>query len=86
MQLRVQALALAFEEAVTALLSPGRAAELEALRHDIEEQIRALDRLENHARAVLRWLHRAHGHIRWTRAASPEGGAEKHHYTTGATT
>jgi hypothetical protein len=83
-QLRIRLIELALEEAVSALLSPGRTRELEELRREIEQEIAELERLKQHAREVLAWLHRVHGPIRWARADSPDGGAEKDYYTGGA--
>ena len=85
MRLRAQQVALALEELVAGMLSPEAAAELEELQEAIENQIRAVQGVEDAAKALRAGLRRDHGEIRWARAGSPGGGAEKRHYAeTGA--
>lgn len=78
--LRLQLLVLTVEYAVLEMFSPEAAEELSALIAEIEAQIEELNRMEEAARAGLAELRRDHGPIRWARADSPEGGAEKRHY------
>jgi hypothetical protein len=79
--LRLQLLVLTVECAVLELFSPEAAQELQALIAEIEDQIEELSRMEEAARAGLAQLRRDHGPVRRARASSPEGGAEKAHYT-----
>lgn len=79
-RLRSQLLLLYVQSAVAELLNPEVAADLAALIESVKDRIRELDDLEEQARAALRQLRRDHGPVRWARADSPEGGAEKSHY------
>ena len=84
-RLRAQRMFLTLERAVAELTVPGGAEELTQLLRAVDEQLRSTQALEDTAKALRGELARVHGPVRDARAASPEGGAEKHHYT-GSTT